>query len=73
VTNVSENDNENENGQYVYPYQLINEKLSKEYAYTLCLIILVNHEIYPNKEAYLRIQFLCDRKHRVSPSQSPAR
>jgi hypothetical protein len=71
AASVCVNDNENEHGQYLY--QLINERLFKEYAYTLCLIIPMNPEMYPNKGAYLRIEFLCDRKYRVSLSLSPAR
>lgn len=68
MANVGEGYNENENGQYLY--QLINERLFKEFAYTLCLIIPVNPEIYPNKLAYLRTEFLCDKVQTVSVTNS---
>lgn len=68
MANVGEDYNENENRQYLY--QLINERLFKEFAYTLCLIILVNPEIYPNKWEYLRTEFLYDKVQSVSVTKS---
>jgi hypothetical protein len=68
VANVGEDGDENENGQY--QYQLINERLFQEFAYTLCLIIPVNPEIYPNKWTYLRTEFLYDKVQTVSVTNS---
>ena len=72
MANFCEDYNEKENGHYIY--QLINERLFKEFAYTLCLIIPVNPEIYPNKWAYLGSAFLCDKVQSVSVTKpSPLR